>query len=559
MSIFGKAKKGSKKDRKELPEVIENPMKGYVYRTSPQKVGKVQVGGRMSGDYEGWSTVQELEDRVEQTCGGGTYDVKCFQTVNGQIEYAGNHTFTIPGKPMVDGNRVGGKSDDDDDEDKHKKASTVDRIQEQIEEEEAQARLDEARARRKSRLKEAGLMEDEDDPNPQFQMPAPNQEDPRVAMLTEQLNQMRTEMRIESERRDREAERERHNREIDALKTSQERQIEDLKRLISEKKDNGSGAMAAQMEAIKAVITAGQEQTRAMMQSNSELVKVMLSKDTATPMNERIDRLMEKLIDNRASGGKEQMEIMREAFQTGIQMARGGDAAPTTMADVAKEFGARLMDIVGEYSRSRGNMSEEVITNKIKQASESVAQNVIGRLAPALKAGLPAPQQPGAIPAASAAAQAPAASETEEIPVTPELRAAVDKVIEAFLKDLDSGDQSQTWVRVAKEVIPAEVLASIGPLSYENLTEFAFRYGSPEVVSRAMIALAQLGAETDEEKAVVDQMAQRASTTEHNPSIPSVGPVDIFDQDADEDEEPAAPTQPVEPPKKQQRKTRRKS
>jgi hypothetical protein len=209
------------------------------------------------------------------------------------------------------------------------------------------------------------------------------------------------------------------------------------------------------------------------------------------------------------------------------------------------------MDIVGEYTRGKGAVTEDMIRQKVAEASNVVVRNVMQRLGPQLKqAGLPAPQ-PGAIPAASAAAPAEAtADQGEEVPHTPELQAAVDAVIEAFLEDVEKGVQTGRWVTIAKQRIPAEVLASISPLTQENLQQFAFEHGSPEVVTKAVVVLTKLGAESPEEHAVADQIAEKAAVSTgggsaHNPSVPVESSVDIFDQDADEDEEPAAPVQPV--------------
>lgn len=481
-NLFGKGK-GKKKDQDDtpIPEVSAFPLKAYVYRLQPEKIGKIQVAGRIQGDFDGWTSAQDLEDMVGKLCGAGTY--RCKVVKSGETKtHIGYHSFTLTGTTLVDGSPVDEKV-----ERSRADANKVSKIEEEIEIEEAQARLDETKARRTAKQRQLGLLDDDGDdeetPAPQFG--ATGFEDPRVATLL--ASQKLLEQRLEQ--KDRESLAQRHEAEMKSMRDEMMRKIEMV--TMQGKGDGGIGVMlSAQMEAIKAMMASNQQSTQAMMNSNSEMIKLIMSRDPSTGINERVDRLVEKLLDAKSSTGKEQLDIMKESFQTGILMAKGGEQAPTSMADVAREFSGRVLDIVGEFAHQKGQMTKEALAQEIQKATASVVNGLKAQLVPQalMRRALP----PGAIPAGDAMPTPSEPSVNRD-----ELRARVDKIMVAFLDDIEHG--TENWKSVSRAQIPASELQRIGEFSFDNVAQYAMRHGSQALVRQVMDKLQSMGAVTSQQ------------------------------------------------------------
>jgi hypothetical protein len=485
MAWFGN-KKGGKEDDQPIPQVSEVPLKAYVYRLLPEKVGKVQVAGRVPGDFDGWTMQQDLEDMVAKECGGGTY--RCKVVVSKDTKHhIGYHKFTIPGAPLNEGRPI----DEEPRSDKAPKvdANKIDKIEAEIEETNAQARLDEARATRVAKQRDLGIIPKDDDGEemPVTSFSAPGFEDPRITQLM--ANQKALEARLEA--KDREMMLVQHESEMRALRDEMNRKIDMLSQ--NQKGDGGIGAIVtAQMDATKAMLAASQQSTQAMLQSQSEMIKLVMSRDPNTGVNERVDKLVERLLDAKSAEGKATMDLVKEGWQTGLLMGRGGEQAPTSMVDVARDFSGRVLDIVGEFMRQKGKMSESAM----KDAVHSVASRVVDGLRRGAAAQLPTVRAlPGAIPAGTAmpapvSAPAPASG-------TPlsrdELCARVDKVMVAFLHDI--GTQGvETWPAVAKAEIPPDELQRIGSLEFQPIAQYCMTHGSPALVRKVIAQLVAVGA-----------------------------------------------------------------
>lgn len=471
----------AKEQEEAAPEAYEFPCRAYAYRLLPEKAGGRQIAGRLTGDFDGFYTLQDLEDLIAKVHGGGTYRCKVVKS-DDTTHYLTYHTFKVPGSPIFEGSILALESEP---ESKRREGDDpVAKIEKTIQVEEAETKLDEIRARRRAKAKALGMVEGDDDETPS-PFPVPGQfEDPRVTQLLAAQEDMRRRL----EEKDRQMMAERHEAELRTLREEMTRKIES----VSARPDSGIGTMlSAQMEAIKAMMASSQQSTQAMLSSNSEMIKLIMSRDPSTGINDRVDRLVEKLLDSKSSTGKEVMEAMKESFQTGIMMARGGEQAPTSMADVAREFSGRVLDIVGDFMRQKGEMSKEALAQEIQKATSKVVDGVRRQLAPLATARHRLP--PGGIPA-SEAMPAPAG---QAGPPDDALRAQVDKVMEAFLRDIENG--TETWQQVAQEAIPASEMAKIGEFTFENIARFAMQHGSPELVRRVMIRLQEISNKVEQE------------------------------------------------------------
>ena len=358
----------------------------------------------------------------------------------------------------------------------------------------------------------------------------PGFEDPRVTALL--ASQKAMEKRLEE--KDREMERERHKADIEKMQAESRREMEKLRAEIAASANNkgstGGEMMAAQMKAIEAVVNAGQSQTAAMLASNSELIKVMMSRDPSAGINDRVDKLVDRLLANNSSGTKEQLEIMKESFNTGIMMAKGGESAPTSMADVAREFSGKVLDTAQEFIRQKGSMSKEVLAQEIQKAVGTVMNNIKGRLPIAALTGgaraLPPGGQP-AMPRTVAPTPQPAAS----ILSTEEIRNRVDKVMVVFLEDMQN--ETENWPAVAQQQIPPEDYARLrdadGSVTFENVAMYAMSHGSPNMVQQVLAKLEEIGALTPEQVTYLMTTSGVAATatapaTAPAPAAPQVGP-----------------------------------
>lgn len=536
MGIFGKKKK--KASEEGIPDSSEFPLKAYVYRLLPEKVGKKQVAGRLSGDFDGFTSAQDLEDMVAKIHGGGTYRCKVVKSKETKT-HIGYHNFVIPGAPMLNGTEI---SEDEPEKTSAKHAGTdaVQKIERDIQIEEAQAKLDEAKAQRARKQKSLGMLDDDDDDDDAAQtVGMPGMEDQRVVQMSLQMKAL--EKRLED--KDREMERDRHRTELAQLKADMDRKFDSI--VLQSKSTSGGDMMAAQMKAIESVVNAGQSQTAAMLASNSELIKVMMSRDPSSGINDRVDRLVEKLIDTKSSIGKEQMETMKEAFQTGIMMAKGGEASPTSLADVAREFSGRLLDVVGEFIRQKGAMSKEVLAQEIQKATGSVIAQVKRQMVP--MAQRPRVLPPGGMAAEPEPAQVPQARQSNLS--SEELRNRVDKIMIAFLNDVQNN--TEEWKEVARAQIPPEDLATMGEFTFDNVAQYAMRYGSPDVVQRVIGKLQEAGVFTAEQAAMICAaynipLPDQSGMVGPEVSAPSESDDEVLADDDDDDaligdEEPLAP------------------
>lgn len=485
MKFFGKSKK-AKVEETPIPETSEFPLKAYVYRLLPEKVGKIQVAGRVPGDFDGFQAAQDLEDMVAKICGGGTYRCKVVKSGDTK-QHVGYHCFVIPGSPMMDGEPV----DEHRAEKERAEAKKVEKIEEEIEVEEAQSRLDETKAKRRQKQRTLGLIDGDDDDDapatPTFGMPG--FEDPRIAQLL--AAQQAMEKRLEE--KDREMLTSRHEAEMRSLRDEMNRKLE----MVSAKKgDDGSVGvmMTSQMEAIKAMMASSQAQTSAMLSSNSEMIKLIMSRDPSTGINDRVDRLVEKLLDSKSSTGKEVMEAMKESFNTGIMMARGGEQTPTTMTDVAREFSGRVLDIVGDFMHQKGQMTKEAMAQEIQKATSRVVGDLKKSLLPQAVRNRVLP--PGAVPAGTAMPDGETASAGPPIS-REELKNRVDKVMVAFLSDIANG--TEEWKAVAQAQIPPDELRRIGEFTFDNVAQYSMVHGSPDLVRQVMAKLMEMGAVTAEQ------------------------------------------------------------
>jgi hypothetical protein len=500
MGLFGGKKKGKEKES-GIPEVSDFPLKAYVYRLLPEKVGKIQLAGRIPGDFDDFTTQQDLEDMVARVCGGGTYRCKCVK--KGETKtHVGYHTFTIPGAPLFDGQPIDGEPRSS----KKEEPDRVNKIESEIEIEEAQARLDETRARRAAKRKQMGLDGDDDDDDtptmPHFGMPGV--ETPEIAQL--KANMKMLEKRLED--KDREMERERHRADMEKIKSENTAAIDALKAEVrnSNKGQGSDGVTAivqAQASSVNAMLQASQQQTQAILTANSELIKAIMGRDPASGINERVDKLVDKLFDLKGNTSQEHLEIMKESFQTGIMMAKGGESAPTTRVDVARDFSGKVLDTVQEYMRQKGAMSKETLAQEIQKAAAGVVNQVKRSLPLANLTGRPA-LPPGGQPAMRREAPAPAMAASSTLS-TEEIRQRVDKVMLAALYDIEN--ETETWEEIARREIPPEDQARLGDFSFETVALYALRHGSPEIVQKVLAKLQEIGALTAEQATALQYTA----------------------------------------------------
>lgn len=551
MGLFTKEKKKEEKES-AIPDPAEFPMKAYVYRLQPERFGKLQLAGRISGDYDGFFTPQELEDLVTKLNGGGTY--RCKVVKSGETKtHLGYHNFTAPGNPLIDGDEI-------DQEKEHKKReelNKVNKIEEEIETEEAAARLDEVKARRRAKQKQLGLIDDptdDDDDSSSAQFNVPGYESPEMAGLKAQLKALEHKL----EEKDRQSLLEKHQMEMKSLRDEMTHRIEQL---TNQQKNNGNNdnvgsMMGAQMEAIKSIISAGQANTQAMLSSNAEMMKLIMSRDPSAGINDRVDKLVEKLLDSKSSTGKEVMEAMKESFNTGIMMAKGGEQTPTSMADVAREFSTGVLGIVGEFMKQKGSMSKEVLAQEIQKAAGKAINDIKRRMVPQMghhrphhqlgDGGVPAGQAMPATQQNEQGAQHPPADAGKSLSVA-ELRARVDKVMEAFIEDMNNG--TENWKGVAMQQIPQSELQRIGEFNFENVAQYTIVHGSPEVVERVLSKLKDMGLIDDDQASAIVAGAQ--SPQQQAPQPQPAGTVseqsdEVIPDDSEEDDSLMGDQNPVQ-------------
>lgn len=538
MRWFGQKSKSHKASDAKVPEQLDFPARAYVYRTAPEKVGRVQTAGRVPGDFDGFTTTHDLEDMVAKTCGGGTYRCKCNKSDDPKV-HVGYHEFTIPGAPLMDGEPVAQPTGEE------TTGRGVPKIEKEIELEEAQTRLDEVKAKRKKRQEELGLAEGAMLDDDGTIVPSPISSDPVVIQLQAQLKHME-DMLV---RKDREMDEERHRRELEGIESKFAQQIESLK------SNSGGGVQAAQMEAIKAVITAGQQQTQAVLQSQSDLMKVMMSNDRSGGLSDRVDKLMDKLFDTKADASKNLLDMAKEGFNVGLMMAKGGEQTPASLTDVAREVSDRVLDIVGEFVRQRGEMGKDALAKHIQMATQKIVGQLSRQIAPgarlAVRGGVPAES---AMPSPGIAALPPGSPQLSDA----DLRQRVDAVLKAFLYDIEH--KSETWKAVVAQQIPPEEIAKIGALTFENISAYAAAHGSPELLQQVGFKLAGLGASTDEERAAVAQLdpnARASATVEAEEGIVDGAGTDESDDEEEIDDDAGQAPEDVAPPNPPRRSRRR--
>ncbi|HEC61901.1 MAG TPA: hypothetical protein ENI27_06560 [bacterium] len=409
-----------------LPEVSDEPLCAYVKRLEPESIGKTKIAGKVQGEFVGFFTPDQLEEMVTDVAGGGTFSCRVVRDAK-RDQYVGYHKFLVAGPVKVNGEIV--------EEQKHTKGSSskAEKIQEEIEAEQAKMEMDGIKAERERRR--SMLTEGASDLNE------------KIEMLEQQI-QSRDEKERERER-------------WEPLKE----QLRDVKLELSQLRSGGNdGGAAAQVEAIKSMVQSGQEGMRVMVQamennrtasqdSMTKLMEMMFAKSDSSGDQERTDKLVEKLIDAKSESVGKIMEVMKDSFSTGMMMASGklpNEGGPTTVTDVVKTFTDRVCDIVGEYMKMKqgGQVTEEAIRSEIG----SVVQEAMKQLNPTVN--------PAVNPAAKRL------SEGQSQP--PSVRKAMDKVLNTFLEDARRGQITDNWVSVAKSILPVDIVGELNRCVQKN-------------------------------------------------------------------------------------------
>lgn len=542
MGLFGGSKVKAKEDS-GIPESSDFPLKAYVYRLQPERLGKIQLAGRIQGDYDGFTTPPELEDMVAKLNGGGTYRCKCVKSGETKT-HIGYHNFTVPGAPLIDGEEI----DQDKEVKRREEHNRVNKIEEEIEQEEAAARLDEVRARRRAKQKQLGLIDDEDDDDDVgssvAQLQTANYESPDVVAMKAQLKALEQKL----EEKDRQSLMEKHQMEMKALRDEMTHRMEQIQLQSNSKKDGGTGEIiAAQMKAVEAMLQAGQQQTQAMLNSNTELIKAMLGRDPTAGTNERIDKLIERLLNSNSSNGKEVMEVMKESFNTGIMMARGGEQAPTSMADVAREFSTGVLGVVGKFMEQKGSMSKEVLAQEIQKATRNVVNDIKRRMMPTPLSHQRGQLAGGGVPAGQAMpsnAQPAEPAQGQGALTVEELRARVDKVMETFIDDMTNN--TENWQEVALRLIPRSELERIGEFNFNNVAQYAMTHGSPLVVQKVIAKFQEIGLIDDEQGQMIAAGTQGGGQPAEPPAPAQEQGGEAFSQSDDEDDSLMGGAEPIE-------------
>jgi hypothetical protein len=189
--------------------------------------------------------------------------------------------------------------------------------------------------------------------------------------------------------------------------------------------------------------------------------------------------------------------------------------------------------------KQKGAMSKEALAQEIQKAASGVVNHIKRQIPLAALAGRPA-LPPGGQPAmrsepAPPQVRTPAASALS----TEEIRNRVDKVMVAFMDDIEN--ETENWVGVARAQIPPEDLARLhdesGELTFENVALYAISHGSPDMVQKVLARLQSVGAITPEQATAL--MMQSGVTP---PPVTPAAPPQPAPQVP-----PAAPPQPEKP------------
>ncbi len=459
--------------RKKVPDYNEKELFAYLRRIEPKVINGKRVDGKVSGEFEGFHSTDELEQMVSDVCGGGEYSAKLHEAED-KSKYIGSHRFRVSGAVKQDGTVV--------EEKKSRKTEKQTEVEKEIADIKAKSALYEAKVEADKHKQDLFHKSDDD-----------NELSPQISGLQTMINEQKEEMdRLRKEMLEREEKR----HEDDKFKELRD-SIESLKN-----NSGGSDTAAVQMEAIKSVINSGQEQMRVMLSaidSNrkettermSEILKLMLTKsdssgDAIAASQARMDSLMDKLLDAKTASSDQTLATMRDAWKAGLSMGQGKspeDSGPTTAVDVAMVFTEKLSSVLGDYMKLKNNDSS---SEAIKKEIGPAVQRVIQQLGPTM-----------ANPPVKTQAATPGGSGTDKASV----RKTMDKVLAAFIQKARGNEITEEWITnqwmsLAIELLPAEIVARITNCmrtsNVNGLFSIIDEYGSPDLAGEVKRLLTEI-------------------------------------------------------------------
>lgn len=593
---FSRKKKSKQKPRQE-PDNTEfadyGSVYARVYRQAPKMYRGEQVGGLQSGNWAELDSCSDLEDRVKEMCGGGSYYADL--CMKGTTNPFARHAWELSGRPLMNGQPIGG----DELQEAPKKKKTDEDTPPEIRELEKEIEISKRQGELLKVRKSSGLPSGDESSNEQVEMLQSELEEMKtstdekfnalLAALNDKESKEEERERREREREERKEERERqerlHREQLEMQREQAKTTQEILVAALSGKKDDGGlSAMMkvadSQMQAMKMSIeqsnqnveriTKQIESTRQSQEAQmAKTVELMMAR--AQEQAQHMFDYMKVVAENKSTTVEAQMENMRNAIRLGLDIAQGrapdGEDEATSWPAFAERVSSKVLDAVNGFVAARGASGEapskEQIAEMIKDAAHQVQAEGVKP-----PAALPVPGKDATPPTAPLAkapnpaarpAQAKKARPGDISPNDRDPHAGMDRVLSKLIEAANYPQKGvDPWVAVrpvAMSHLPPGVIQEIlkNQSNWPGLQSVMRKYASPAIAEEAIKVAQRM---VDKENAAKPPSSPAQPTS---PARPAAAPVKPPSPPAKSPSPPAQPATAAKPPAKPKAKAKRKT
>jgi hypothetical protein len=306
------------------------------------------------------------------------------------------------------------------------------------------------------------------------------------------------------------------------------------------------------MEAIKAMVAASQESTRAILsaqEANRRETSETVARLTEA-MTARQDNLLQmfltsmresgefrvaatkEIADAKAANAESVLGLLKETWSTAMQFGMGKNPEdadrPTTALDLVDKITDRVGDVLTGWMALKGKATSEEIQAKVREVAEAAAQEAtrpslpapsvsggedeampsveqavaaeVERQAAASSPPSPSPQPSAAAPSVPRKPRAPAPAPGPRVvaeAVNPRAKQGMDIVLAEFIRAVDEGKKLDNWTNTMLTKLPSYVVLELQEAQKRTPAEFIAvlrKYGSPKLVDRAILKLTEYSA-----------------------------------------------------------------